>query len=186
VIDLHLLPNPPRSPRLLAEFRRPEPMVAAIEALRKESYHGMEAFTPYDIPDLDRALDLGRPKLGRLAAAGGVTGLIASYGIQWWANVHAYPLNAGARPVHAAPAFILATFEGTIAGAALAAFIGLFVLLRYPRPWAIEDEVDGFHRSTIDRFWLGMETFSSEHDRDHAITLLERHGAVRTVKLGAL
>jgi hypothetical protein len=183
---MNLLPNPPRSPRLLAEFHRPEPMVAAIEALRRASYHGLEAFTPYDIPDLDRALDLRRPKLGRLAGAGGLCGLIGAYGIQWWANVYAYPLNAGARPVHAAPAFILATFEGTIAGAALAAFVGLFVLLRYPRPWAAEDEIEGFERATIDRFWLGMETFSSEQDRDHAIALLERHGAVRTVKLGSL
>lgn len=184
--DLHLLPNPPRSPRLLVEFPRPEPMLAAIEALRGASYHDIETFTPYDIPEVDRALDLGRPKLGRLAAAGGATGLVVAYGIQWWANVYAYPLNAGARPVHAAPAFILATFEGTIAGAALAAFISLFVLLRYPRPWAVEDEVDGFERATNDRFWLGIETFSSEQDRDHAITLVERHGAVRTVKLGDL
>jgi hypothetical protein len=186
MIGLRTLPNPPRAPRLLAEFDRPEPLVAAVDALRRESYHDIEAFTPYDIPDLDVALDLRRPKLGRVAAAGGVCGLIASYGIQWWANVYAYPLNAGARPVHAAPAFILATFEGTIAGAALAAFAGLFLLLRYPRPWAPEDEVDGFERATIDRFWLGMQTFSAESDRDHATEVLERHGAIRTVKLGAV
>ncbi|HEY4306731.1 MAG TPA: DUF3341 domain-containing protein [Gemmatimonadaceae bacterium] len=181
---MQLLPNPPRSPSLLAEFLQPESLLAAIEALRRESYHGLEAFTPYDIPDLDRVLDLRRPKIGRLAAIGGGCGLVASYGIQWWANVYAYPLNSGGRPVHAAPAFMLATFEGTIAGAALSAFLGLFVLLRYPRPWAPEDEVEGFHRATIDRFWLGMQTFASERDRDHAITLLERHGALRTVKLG--
>lgn len=186
MMDFQLLPNPPRPPRLLAEFPRPEPLIAAIGALRRESYHGLEAFTPYDVPDLDLALDLRRPKIGKLAAVGGVCGSVASYGIQWWANVYAYPLNAGGRPIHAAPAFVLATFEGTIAGAALAAFVGFFILLRYPRPWSLEDEVEGFHRATIDRFWLGMETFASERDRDHAIALLERHGALRTVKLGGV
>jgi hypothetical protein len=184
VIDFHLLPHPPRAPRLLAEFRHPEPMLAAIEELRREGYHDLESYAPYDIPDLDRALDLRRPKLGRLAGLGGFAGLVASYGIQWWANVHSYPLNSGGRPVHAAPAFVLATFEGTVAGAALAAFIGIFVLLRYPRPWSIEDEVDGFHRSTIDRFWIGMPTFAGEPDRDHASDVLARHGALRTVRVG--
>jgi hypothetical protein len=181
-----LLPNAPRSPRLLAEFSKPDSMLTAIEALRRQSYHDLEAFTPYDIPELDRALDLRRPRVGKFAAVGGICGLVGSYLIQWWANVYAYPLNAGGRPPHAVPAFILATFEGTIAGSALAAFIGLLVLLRYPRPWAPEDEVEGFQRSTIDRFWLGIQTFSSERDRDHAVALLERHGALRTVKLGGL
>jgi hypothetical protein len=71
-----------------------------------------------------------------------------------------------------------------VAGAAIAAFAALFVILRYPRPYAVEDEVDGFERSTIDRFWIAMATFASEQDRDQAAALLERHGALRTVKVG--
>jgi hypothetical protein len=181
---LRLLPNAPSKPSVLAEFARVEAMLAALDALRKESYHDIETFTPYDVPDVDRRLNLARPAVGRFAALGGVLGLLGAYGIQWWANVHSYPLNSGARPVHAAPAFILSTFEGMIAGAAIAAFVGLFILLRFPRPWSPEDEVDGFHRATIDRFWIGMPTFASERDRDHAIAILNRSGALRTVKVG--
>jgi hypothetical protein len=79
---------------------------------------------------------------------------------------------------------VLATFEGTVAGAAIAAFGALFVLLRYPRPYAVEDEIDGFNRATIDRFWIGVPSFASEQDRDHAVALLEQHGALRAVKVG--
>jgi hypothetical protein len=182
-MNLHVLPHPPRGSRLLAEFADARSMIGALESLRRESYHDIETFAPYDIPEVDPLLGLRRPRVGYIAAAAGLTGLIASYTIQWWANVYAYPLNAGGRPAHAVPAFVLATFEGTIAGAAIAAFVALIMLLRYPRPWAPEDEVDGFERSTIDRFWLGMHTFASERDRDRAVLLLERHGAMRTVKV---
>jgi hypothetical protein len=181
---LRLLPHAPTRPALLAEFTRVEPMLAALDALRRESYHDVETFTPYDVPDVDRRLGYGVTSLGKVSALGGLCGLLAAYGIQWWANVHSYPLNSGGRPAHAAPAFILATFEGMIAGAAVTAFVALFVLLRYPRPWSPEDEVDGFERATIDRFWIGMPVFASEHDREHAATILQRSGAVRTVKLG--
>jgi hypothetical protein len=182
--DLELLLSGPRPSRLLAEFQTPDELLAAIDALRRESYHDIETFTPYDIPDVDRRLGYSRPRLGLISAAGGLLGLLMSYGIQWWANVHSYPVNAGGRPAHAAPAFILATFEGTIIGAAVAAFVALFLMLRYPRPWSPEDDVDGFERSTIDRFWIGMPSFASERDRDHAIDVLRRTGALRTVKLG--
>jgi hypothetical protein len=180
---LRLLPHAPRRPALLAEFTHVEPMLAALDALRRDAYHDVETFTPYDVPDVDRRLSYPRPSLGRLSALGGLAGLLAGYGIQWWANVYSYPLNAGGRPPHAAPAFILATFEGTIVGAALTAFCALFILLRYPRPWSPEDEVEGFQRSTIDRFWIGMPVFASDRDRDHAVAILQRSGAVRTVKL---
>jgi hypothetical protein len=179
-----VLPHAPRAAKLLAEFERPETMLAALAELRRRSYHALETYAPFDVPGTDAALGLGRSKVGFVSAVGGLCGLVASYGIQWWANVYSYPLNAGGRPAHAAPAFVLATFEGTVAGAAIAAFAALFVILRYPRPYAVEDEVDGFERSTIDRFWIAMATFASEQDRDQAAALLERHGALRTVKVG--
>jgi len=182
--DLQLLMAGPSASRLLAEFQTPEEMLSAIDALKRESYHDIETFTPYDVPDVDPRLGYRRPKLGLISGIGGLTGLILAYGIQWWANVYSYPVNAGGRPAHAAPAFILATFEGTIVGAAVSAFVALFVWLRYPRPWAPEDEVEGFERSTIDRFWIGIPSFASERDRDHAIDIASRNGALRTVKLG--
>lgn len=186
MIDVQSKLNCPRESKLLAEFTQVEPMLAALEALRREQYHDLETFTPYDVEELDLPLGLQRTKLGWLSAAGGLLGLALSYGIQWWANVHSYPLNAGGRPAHAAPGFVLATFEGTVLGAALAAFIGLFLLLRYPRPWAVEDEIEGFERATIDRFWIGLATFTNEQDREHAAAILLGHGALRTVKVGDL
>lgn len=170
-----------RQASLLAEFGSAERMLAGLDALRRERYHDLETFTPFDIPEVDARLELRRSPLGWLVLAGGVVGLIASYGIQWWANVHSYPLNVGGRPRHAVPAFLLATFEGTVLAAALAAFVGVLLVLRLPRLWAPEDEIDGFERASIDRFWIAMRTFASAQDRAHAEQLLHDAGAIRTV-----
>lgn len=183
-MEISLLPHRPRAPRLLAEFDQVQAMLDGLRALRREQYHDLETYAPYDVPDVAEPLGLRRPALGWVAAVAGALGALASYAVQWWANVGDYPVNAGGRPAHAAPAFMLATVEGTFAATAIAAVVALLVLLRFPRPWAPEDEVDGFERSTVDRYWIGMAAFASEQDRDHAVELLQRSGATRAVKVG--
>ncbi|HEY2378754.1 MAG TPA: quinol:electron acceptor oxidoreductase subunit ActD [Gemmatimonadaceae bacterium] len=170
-----------RDIRLLAEFANATDLLHAIEALRREKYHDLETYAPFDIPELDEPLGLSRSRLGWLALTAGSIGLIASYGIQWWANVHSYPLNVGGRPQHAVPAFLLATFEGTVLAASLGVFFGVLLVLRLPRLWSIEDDVEDFQRASIDRFWIAMRTFASERDRAHAEGLLRDAGALRTI-----
>jgi hypothetical protein len=77
--------------------------------------------------------------------------------VQYWANVVRYPQNAGGRPVHAAPPFLISTFEGLVLGAALVAFLGMLLLLRLPRLARPIFEVDGFDRATRDLFFLAVE-----------------------------
>jgi hypothetical protein len=144
------------SGRVLGEFTTAESMLAAVDALVREGYRTLETFTPFDMPELDERLGLRRSRIGWLVAAGGFVGMVLAYGIQWWANVHDYPLNSGGRPVHAVPAFLLATFEGTVLFAAFAAFFGLMIWLRLPKLWAPIDEVDGFGRASVDRFWIAV------------------------------
>ncbi|HEX6534810.1 MAG TPA: DUF3341 domain-containing protein [Gemmatimonadaceae bacterium] len=173
-----------RGARLFAEFESAEAMRAALDALRDERYHDLDTYAPFDIPELDEPLGLGRSWLGWLVFAGGLAGLVLSYGIQWWADVYSYPLAIGGRPRHAVPAFVPATFEGTVLVAALAAFFGLLVVLRLPRLWAPEDEIEDFERATIDRFWISIGTLASDLDRAHAEQLLRRSGARRVVTVG--
>jgi mono/diheme cytochrome c family protein len=167
--------------RLLAEFASPADLLRAVEVLGRENYHDIETYTPFDVPELDGPLGLRRSPLGWLALGGGLVGLVASYGIQWWANVHSYPVNAGGRPAHAVPAFLLATFEGTVLAASLAVFFGVLLVLRLPRLWSLEDEVEDFQRASIDRYWLAMRTFASERDRSHAEQVLHDAGALKTI-----
>ena len=169
-------------PGVLGEFASADAMLSALDALRRGRYRDLETYAPFDLPEVDARLGLRRSRLGWLALAGGLAGLVAGYGIQWWANVRAYPLDVGGRPAHAIPAFVPATFEATVLGAALATFVGLLVRLGLPRLWAPVDEIEGFERAAVDRYWVAVGTLVSEQDCANAERLLREAGACRTVR----
>jgi hypothetical protein len=154
-------------------------MIAAVDALGHAGYSSLETFAPFDLPELDARLGLRRSRLGWLVVAGGLVGLVLGYGIQWWANVYNYPLNSGGRPAHAIPAFVFPTFEGVVLCAALAAFFGLFVMLRLPRLWAPVDKIEGFGRASVDRFWIAVANPGKSGDEVQRI--MRDAGAVRTL-----
>jgi hypothetical protein len=170
--------------RLLAEFASPEEMVRALEALRGAGYRKLETYTPFDMPRTTPTLGLRRPLLPWIVALAGLSGGIVAYWIQWFANSWSYPLNVGGRPIHPVPAFIPATFEGTVLAAALVAFFGLFISLRLPALWHPVFEIDGFDRSTVDRFWIEVGGVQSELDAQQMRHIVNAAGALRVVPLG--
>ena len=142
------------APLQLAEFGTGDELRAAVERLCALGYRDVEAYSPYPVPGVARRLRGGDGRIPLITLLGGLAGGAASYAIQWYAYVWSYPLNIGGRPVHPVPAFIPATFEGTVLCAALAAFVGLLLGLRLPRLWHPEHAVPGFERAMVDRFWL--------------------------------
>lgn len=171
----------PSPAQLLGEFADPTRMLSAIDALRANGYRRLETFTPFDIPELDDHLHLGRSRLPMFVLACGVAGLVASYAIQWWANVHEYPLNIGGRPVNAVPAFVLSTFEGAILGAALGAFVGLLLWLRLPDYSSPLESVSAFERASTDRFLILVGGIQSRFDSARAEHVMKEAGAMHTV-----
>lgn len=169
--------------RVLGEFGDADAMLGALDRLRGAKYHQLETYTPFPVPGAVERLGLPRSRLPLVVFAGGAVGLVASYAIQWFANVVDYPIDVGGRPAHAVPAFVLSTFEGTVLAAALTAFFGLFVVLRLPRLWHPVFEVDGFERASVDRFWIAVGGLQSAHDTDTCERVLREGGALRTVRL---
>lgn len=174
-------PRYPAPRRVLGEFTSADAMLAGIDALRGAGYEDIETFTPFDVPGLDEHLGLRRSKIGWIVVGGGLFGLVLGYGIQWFANVFNYPLNSGGRPAYAIPAFVFPTFEATILFAGFAAFFGVFALLRLPRLWAPIDEINGFGRASIDRFWVAVGAVSTNTDGDRASDIMREAGALHTV-----
>ena len=168
---------------ILAEFASPEELLDALGMLRHEGYRRLETYTPYPLEQAEERLALGRSRLPRFIFAGGLLGAMLGYGIQWYADVVSYPQNVGGRPVHAAPAFIPATFEATVLGAALVAFLGVLLALRLPELWAPVFEVDGFERSSVDRYWVGVDARDNRFEPRHIRRLLEGAHPLRVVSL---
>ncbi|HEX7665091.1 MAG TPA: DUF3341 domain-containing protein [Polyangiaceae bacterium] len=131
--------------------------IAAAKTLRALGYRSLEAFTPYDVPELDELLGLRTSRVARVAGFAAVTGMTLAYGVLWYANVHDYPLDVGGRPLNSLPAHVPIMFETTVLFAALSIF--LFVLLRsgLPRLHRPLFELDAFRRASDDAVWLGID-----------------------------
>jgi hypothetical protein len=159
---------------LLAEFDEPNALVRAVRLTREAGYRRLDAFTPYPIEELSEAMDLHHNRLPLIVLLGGITGGVGGYLLQYWTSVIDYPLNVGGKPLHSWPAFIPATFECTVLGAALAVVLGMLVLNGLPMPYHPLFNVPRFALSSRDRFFLCIEATDPMFDREETRRFLER------------
>jgi hypothetical protein len=169
---------------VLVEFGDAESMLEGLRLLRGNGYRKLESYTPYAVDGVAEPLRLSTPWLPKLTFLGGLFGAIAGYLIQWYANVYEYPQNVGGRPMHPVPAFIPATFEAAILGAALTAFLLVFLVNRLPALWHPVFEVEGFERAFIDRYWISIGRVEDQPDLQHVELLLAPAGPIRLVPVG--
>ena len=158
---------------LMAEFDRPTALVAAAEKARLAGFRNMDAYTPIPIEELEEALGLKRTRLPMLVFLGGLLGGIGGYSLEYWSSTMAYPMNVGGRPFHSWPQFIPVTFETTVLGAALTAFVGMWALNRLPQPYHPVFNVPEFARASSDRFFLCIEATDPRFDRNGTRHFLE-------------
>jgi len=158
---------------LMAEFETASELVHATERARLAGYRKMDAYSPIPIEELSEALDLPRTRLPKLVFAGGVIGGLAGFGLEAWASTIAYPMNIGGRPNLSWPQFIPVTFETTVLGAALAAFIGMWALNKLPQPYHPVFNVPEFERASTDRFFLCIESTDPLFEREGTAQFLK-------------
>lgn len=142
---------------LMAEFETPSELLKATRGAYKAGYRRMDAYAPFPVHGLDKALGLGKDRVSLVCLIGGVLGGGSAYLLQWWINTIAYPLNIGGRPYHSWPSFIVVTFEMTILFAGIAAFVGMLGLNDLPMPNHPVFNVDRFTAASRDRFFLTIE-----------------------------
>jgi hypothetical protein len=167
-----------RAPAVLAVFDSADLVVAAARRARELGHRAVEAYTPFPIAELDEALALGRTKVRWLAlAVAFAAGALALFVVHW-TNAVDYPLNVGGRPLDSLPADVPIVFESVVLLTALAAFAGVLVGSGLPRLHHPVFEIEGFERTTIDRFWLVVADAETAGER----TLVERE----LVRMGAV
>jgi hypothetical protein len=166
---------------LLAELDSADAAIAAADALHALGYRALETYAPLPLPAAEDRMGLRRSRLGGFVFGGGLVGAVLGYGIQWYADVRAFPVAVGGRPLHPVPAFIPTTFEATVLCAALAAFIGVLVALRLPALWHPVFEVDGFERASADRFWVQVGRDDPLFERERTMADLASLGAIRVL-----
>jgi Protein of unknown function (DUF3341) len=162
---------------LLAEFHSPAEVVAAARQVKAQGYKKVDGFSPYPIEELSEALHFHHSPLPAMVLAGGIVGLIAGFGLEYWASVIEYPFNIGGKPFFSWPAFIPPAFETTILFAAGTAVFGMLAINGLPEPYHPVFNVPGFALATRDKFFLCVEADDPKFDLAATRRLLESLGA---------
>lgn len=150
---------------LLAEFPDGDALLDAARAARDHGYARVEAYAPFAVEGLDEAVGMKGNRIPLITLLGGLAGGAGTYFLQWYAAVVDYPINVGGRPLHSWPAFVPATFEITILGAALAAAVGMLALNGLPRLHHPLFEVEEFELASRNRFFLCLPARDPAFDR---------------------
>ena len=169
---------------IMAEFSSVESLVAAARRTRAAGYRSVEAYAPFPVEELADALELPPSRIPRFMFAGGLTGAAAGLAMQYFANLYAYPMNIGGRPLNAWPAFIPATFELIILFAVLGGLVALFFALHLPTVYHPVFNHPDFRRASRDGFFLCIESTDPRFDPRESAFFLRTLGplSVQTVE----
>jgi hypothetical protein len=157
-------PTPAAIYALMAEFDSPQALLDAAAATREAGYTKTDAYSPFPIHGMEEALGIKERLVAPIVLAGGLLGLAAGYGLEYWSQVIAYPMNIGGRPYHAWVSFIPPAFETTILFAAFAAVFGTLALNGLPQPYHPVFNAPRFERASQDGFFLAIEAADGQFD----------------------
>jgi Protein of unknown function (DUF3341) len=154
-----------------AEFEDPGKLVAAARAVREAGYTKFEAYSPYPLKELDDIVPGFNP-IPALVFAGGVTGALTAWLMQYYIAAFDFPTNIGGRPLYSWPSFVPITFEFTVLFASAAAFFGALWLCGLPLPHHPMFNLQQFGRVTNDRFFLCIEARDRKFYREKTYDFL--------------
>jgi hypothetical protein len=162
---------------VLGEFPTADSSVEALTALRDKGFRELDLHSPYPVPEAYEALHLRRSPMAMIMLIGGLTGTVTAILLQWFCNAYDYPIIIGGKPMVSWPAYVPIIFELTVLFSSLSGFFGLWAVIGLPRPHHPVFEAAQFQSSTIDSFWVSIETEENELEVARARSALEGLGA---------
>jgi mono/diheme cytochrome c family protein len=132
-------------------FEREGDLLRAAAEARKQGIPIVDAYSPFAIHGLDRAMGLSPSRLPLACLVLGILGATSILAFQYWASTASWAINVGGRPWNSIPAFIPATFEMMVLFGGVGTVI-TFIVIAGLRTWR-QPEVPA-PRVTDDRFAL--------------------------------
>lgn len=170
---------------VLAEFSSPATLYKACEKVRDAGYKVWDAYTPFPIHGLEKAMGIPASKVPWITLGGGLFGASAGFFMQWWMSAVSYPLVISGKPLLSWPAFIPVTFELGVLFAALGAVVGMLAINRLPQHYHPLFQSKNFERVTDDKFFIAIEASDSKFDTQQTEEFLTSIGAVQTELIDA-
>jgi ActD protein len=161
---------------LMAEFESAQALTDAARRTYAEGYRKTDAYSPFPIEPVWEALHAHDKRVQLFVLIGGIVGMVAGFGLCYWTQAIAYPMNIGGRPLNSWPSFIPVTFEVTILIASFTAVFGMFALNGLPMPYHPVFNVPRFARASHDAFFLAIEASDPKFDRARTFEFLKSLG----------
>jgi len=149
---------------IAAEFDSVETLLVACRRVRDAGYTQTDAYTPFAVHGIDKALGIKPTFLPWIVLAAGLTGLATALTMQIWMNAIDYPYIISGKPYISLPAFVPIAFELTVLFAAFGAFFGMWALNKLPRFSNPIFTDPRFDRATDDKFFLYIDSKDERFD----------------------
>ena len=166
---------------LMAEFDSAQAVLDAAHKVRAAGYTKADAYSPFPIHGLAEALGFHERKIAPIVFLAGLAGALAGYGLEYWTQVIALPLNIGGRPFHSWVSFIPPAFETTILFAAFSSGISMIMLNGLPQPYHPVFNAERFQFASQDKFFLAIEASDPRFDADATRQFLSGLNATEVV-----
>ncbi len=147
-----------------AEFDSVDTLLAACRRVRDAGYTQTDAYTPFPVHGIDKALGIKPTHLPWISLACGLTGVTIGLVMQCWMNGIDYKYIISGKPFISLPAFMPVSFELTILLASFGAFFGMLALNGLPRFNNPLFSKPRFDRATDDKFFLYIDAKDSRYD----------------------
>ena len=170
---------------VLAQFDDPHTLLHACESMRDSGIKKMDAYTPFPVHGIEKAIGIPRTILPFIVLAVGLSGLAIGLGMQWYTNGttellpkwSGYEFKISGKPMFSLPANIPVTFEVIVLSSAFAAVFGMLILNKLPRLANPLHRVPRFKRVTNDKFFLMVEADDEQYDEEQLRTNMTEWGA---------
>ena len=146
---------------LLATFEHEDDLLAGTDAVRRSGLHIVDAFTPYAVHGLDRAMGLRPSRLTWVCFVCGMAGALGMLWFEHWTASIDWQLDVGGKPWNSLPSDVPVAFEAAVLLAGFGSVLALLAVSRlFPgkQPRIIDPRV------TDDRFVLVIDQADAAFD----------------------
>lgn len=168
---------------IVAEYTTVDSLLVACRRVRDAGYTKTDAFAPFPIHGIDKALGIKPTVLPWIALVAGLSGTGIAFLMQIWMNGIDYPYIISGKPFVSIPAFVPVAFELTILLASFGAFFGMWALNGLPRFSNPMFTNPRFDRASDDTFFLYIDAKDSRFDEAGVEQLLADAGGEHIVKV---
>jgi cytochrome c553 len=166
---------------VLGLFDNAQQLMDAIPIVKSKVSARIDAYTPYPVHGVEKALGLRKSPIGGMVFTMGLIGAVAAIGFELWATGVDYPILTAGKPFLSWEAYVPIMFEVMVLFATFTSGLGMLLLLnRLPFFRHPMLKSRSMPQITRDKFALAVEADVQPLDVDSILAVLKAAGAETT------